>query len=88
MQALWLHGNHVGPDGAAALAAAPLRALRTLDLRFCPIGPAGAAALAASPAVSRLEALHLHLDDVGAGARALATSPHLPSPLRRLWSAR
>ncbi|MGL4553102.1 MAG: hypothetical protein ACRC33_18205, partial [Gemmataceae bacterium] len=60
-----LSENPLGPDGAAALAAAPWQRLRRLELRQCRIDAAGAAALAESPALAGLTALHLSYNAIG-----------------------
>lgn len=86
LEALHLQANQLTSGGIKTLAALELPHLSLLDLRWNALGTAGAKALAASKLVSRLTRLRLQRADVGeAGVKALAQSPHLPSPLRTLW---
>jgi uncharacterized protein (TIGR02996 family) len=74
---LALGDNAIGPDGAAALAAAPWQNLSCLVLYGNDLGDRGAAALS-SPSLAKLTSLNLSGDVIGPdGARAIAASPHL-----------
>jgi uncharacterized protein (TIGR02996 family) len=64
--------NPIGPRGAAALAAAPLDHLRTLELGGAALGDAGLAALLGAPWFARLEVLDLDENQLtDRGLRAL-----------------
>ncbi|MFI2433055.1 hypothetical protein [Streptomyces sp. NPDC018693] len=70
--------GRLGPEGAAALAAAPFRRLRHLALYGNGVGDRGTVALARSPVVATLRSLDLDNNEIGdAGALALAESPYL-----------
>ena len=79
LTALDLGDNSLGPDAAAALAAAEAsKDLRTLRLAGNRVRDKGAKDLAASPHLGRLEVLDLSGNDLGGpGVRALADSPAL-----------
>ena len=60
LKALDLSSNHLGDEGARALAGSPhLRRLRQLDLRHNQIGRSGVEALLASTTLPRLDELDL-----------------------------
>jgi hypothetical protein len=78
LEELYLLRATLGPEGAQALARAPLVRLRQLHLYGNAIGDAGAVALAGSAALSALRSLDLSENGLGdEGALALARSPHL-----------
>jgi Leucine-rich repeat (LRR) protein len=81
LASLSLAGCRLSPDGAAALAAAPLPALTHLDLSDNPLGRPGASAFASAQRVANLpnlQRLRLHNTRTWQDtARALAASPHL-----------
>ena len=87
LQTLRLNGADLGPGGIAALAQAPLEALRLLSLTGNPLQTAGAQALASAPWLARVRRLDLLPEDVdkAEGARALVDSPHLNAGLKRPW---
>ncbi len=90
---LSLSGEHVGDDGAVALALALAddQRLRMLDLWSNGIGPSGATALAAAIAAnSKLDKLYLNENKIGVeGATALAEGIGSPkSALTTLWLSR
>lgn len=73
--------------GLERLLASPVGSqLEELSLHSCvELGPQGAAAIARAPTSARLRVLNLQNCNIGAaGARALASSPHLGG-LRELW---
>jgi uncharacterized protein (TIGR02996 family) len=76
--------NHLGSEGAAALAEARFGSLKSLRLDANGIGSAGIEALMQSPHLVSLEALMLYGNDIGdQGAIAIASSPSM-SNLRSL----
>ncbi len=78
LEQLDLSGAALGPEGALALAVAPLVRLRQLNLSGNAIGDAGVVALAGSAAWGALRWLELSGNGLGDdGALALARSPHL-----------
>jgi uncharacterized protein (TIGR02996 family) len=74
-----LREQHIGPEGARALAESPhVSQVTWLDLSDNPVEDAGARALAASPYLGQLTHLHLeHARITDAGAEALASSQRL-----------
>ena len=84
LKTLSLSFNALGPEGVAALLAAPLPALEELWLGENGIGEQGAAAIAAaSPRLPKLRDLSLYYNSLGdSGARTLAQA-HFPQ-LERL----
>lgn len=86
LETLYLVNNHVGPEGAWALAGTEaLPALARLYLNYNPTGDDGAVAFALSPHRAALRELDLRNCGVGErGAAALADSPHL-GRLELLW---
>ena len=90
VRSLDLSRNHIGPRGAAFLAASPaVGCLRELNLGWVEnVGDEGARALAASPHLARLCKLDLAVNKIGPkGAAALANSPHLAGLTRLLLGA-
>jgi uncharacterized protein (TIGR02996 family) len=79
LQTLDLRGNHLGPDGIAALISVESNGrLRCLDLSDNPIGDAGVQQLAKWEGLGSVEVLRLEGCQIGPrGAAALAASPNL-----------
>jgi uncharacterized protein (TIGR02996 family) len=78
LRSLSLAGNVLGPHVVGALASAPVKNLRVLDLSGNRVGDPGVLRLAGSPRLRNLLVLDLSEALVGSeGAEALADSPHL-----------